>query len=429
MSAAARQPVGLVLAGGGARGAYEVGALSVLLPALEAEGMTPRVLAGTSVGALNTAFVAANLGGDMKELIARATRIYTSLEWGHVMAPLVSVSEASLGVRYLLGALGGLRGIRVPGLLDPSPLSHTLARVIGDFGAIGRNVRDGVIDSAAVVATSALTSRSVVFHSGGKPRAARDDRRGIDYAAVSLTAQHVRASAAIPAVFPAVHVDPEPGRGWYFDGGTRLNTPIKPVLWLGARRVVAIGLNSVAPAGGSAGRSAPLAGEARPDLFAGAGQLFVALLAAPLAHDIQTLATINELVGGRAATRLGRRQVPYVFVAPERADSIGALAAEVFARRYRRGFGLRAGSPELALLGRLVEGDFDAAHGELLSYLFFDGEFCSELIGLGRADAQRWLDAAHDDGLWQLGPLAAPGAGGARAAGRRAAGTTVAGSK
>jgi NTE family protein len=288
--------------------------------------------------------------------------------------------------------------------------------VVGDFGAIGRNVRDGLIDSAAVVATSALTSRSVVFHTGGTPVAQRDDRRGIDYAAVGLTAQHVRASAAIPSVFPAVHVDAEPGRGWYFDGGTRLNTPIKPVLWLGARRVVAIGLNSITsnppgapePPGGSAGGAAGdrLAGESQPDLFAGAGQLFVALLAAPLAHDIQTLATINEMVGTRAATRLGRHRVPYMFVAPERPDSIGTLAAEVFARRYRRGvWPAGRGSPELALLGRLVEGDFDPAHGELLSYLFFDGEFCSELIALGRTDAQRWLDGTHDEGLWQLGPL------------------------
>jgi NTE family protein len=399
LSAGRADRVGLVLSGGGARGAYEVGALSVLLPALEEAGQRPRVVVGTSVGALNAAFLAANADIPPDALVARAGDIYTSMRWREVLAAPWSPVEASNAVLYLLGALGGMRGARVPALLDPAPLTRTLARVIGDFGAIARNVAAGLLDSAAVVATSSSTSRSVVFHTGGKPVAQRDDRRGIDYVAADLNAQHVRASAAIPALFPAVHIDADPGRGWYVDGGTRLNTPIKPALWLGARRIVAIGLNSLPPAGGA------IAGEARPDVFAGAGQLFAALLAAPLAHDIETLATLNDLIGTRAATRFGRRRVPYVFVAPQHPDSIGALAAEVFRRRYRRGLGLaRGASPELAVLGRLVEGDFDAAHGELLSYLFFDGDFCRELIALGRADAQRWLDAPHDDGIWQLGP-------------------------
>ena len=98
---------------------------------------------------------------------------------------------------------------------------------------------------AGVVATSALTSRSVVFHSGGDSPAP-DHRREIDYVATRLLADHVLASAAIPAIFPAAHVEQPPiAAGWYFDGGTRLNTPIKPALKLGAERMVVVALTSL----------------------------------------------------------------------------------------------------------------------------------------------------------------------------------------
>ena len=101
--------------------------------------------------------------------------------------------------RLLSGVVNftGLHRTHLPALLDASPLSSTLNRVI-DFEAIADNVADGELISAAVVATSALTGRSVVFHCGGTPDEIRDDKRGIDYVATPrFTEQHVRASAAI----------------------------------------------------------------------------------------------------------------------------------------------------------------------------------------------------------------------------------------
>src|SRR5436189_221140 len=99
----------------------------------------------------------------------------------------------------------------------------------------------------AVVATAAATSRSVVFYEGkGRPR--KDNRRAIDYFPTSLHLQHVMASSAIPLAFPAVEISKArrpPETRWFFDGGTRLNTPIKPALRLGADRVIVIALNSV----------------------------------------------------------------------------------------------------------------------------------------------------------------------------------------
>jgi NTE family protein len=394
-------PVGLVLAGGGARGAYELGALSALLPVLEARGERPRVLVGTSVGALNAAFLAATAERPVEEVVERGLAIWREIRFEQVLEHLGSPGALRRLARYV-GQFLGVPGARLEALLDPAPLRATLTRIV-PFDAIERNVATGVLQSAAVVATSALTSRSVVFHHGGAPPE-RDDTRGIDYVDARLTDEHVRASAAIPGAFPAVEVTaPERARGWYADGGTRLNTPIKPALALGAERVVVVALNAIGkPA--ATGQPEPLAGGHRPDALEGAGQLLQAVLVDPLANDVATLASVNALVGaGAGDTVAGKQQVPYIFVAPQERDVIGRLAQEVFKRHYGDlADTLRA--RDLAFLGRAVAGGSDPAHGELLSYLLFAPAFAGELIALGREDAERWLAAEHEDGPWQVGP-------------------------
>ncbi|HEX4805538.1 MAG TPA: patatin-like phospholipase family protein [Conexibacter sp.] len=403
----AHGPVGLVLAGGGARGAYEIGALSVLLPALEARGERPQVIVGTSVGALNAAFLAATAERPVAEVVERGLAIWREIRFEQVLDHLGSPSALRRLMRYV-GQFLGVPGARLEALLDPAPLRGTLARVV-PFDAIERNVATGVVRSAAVVATSALTSRSVVFHHGGASPA-RDDARGIDYVETRLTEEHVRASAAIPGAFPAVEVRaPERARGWYGDGGTRLNTPIKPALALGAERVIVVALNALgrptATAKTPPGEPQPIAGSHRPDALEGAGQLLQAVLVDPLAHDVTTLASVNALVGAAPQDELaGRRQVPYVFVAPQERDAIGRLAQRVFKEHYGD-LADTLHARDLAFLGRAVAGGSDPAHGELLSYLFFAPAFASELIALGRADAERWLAARHDDGPWRVGPL------------------------
>jgi NTE family protein len=387
------QPIALVLAGGGARGAYEAGVLSVLLPALPADEQ-PNIVVGSSVGAVNGAYLAATLPEDDGDPALSAGRgLWEEITWGDVLAT-PSIRDLDRIARAAL-TFTGLLSLDVPSLLDATPLKHTLERLI-PFEQIGEHVDSGRLISAAVVATSALTGRSVVFHQGGTPEAVRDHKRGIDYVPTILNEQHVRASSAIPAAFPAVEVTDGPAAGWYFDGGTRLNAPIKPALSLGAERVIVVGLNSIAPGGDR------IAGPDRPDVFAGAAHIIDALLADPLVEDIQTLTTINQLVGERRTPN--HRKVPYIFIAPPARDTIGHIARDVF-RRYYGGVFHAHRSPPLAFLGRLVAAGADPLHGELLSYLFFAPEFAHALIERGRKDADAWLEETHDEGLWDTGPL------------------------
>lgn len=395
----AGERVGLVLSGGGARGAYELGALSVLAPVLERQGQRPRIIVGTSVGALNAAYLAAGAHDGWVNVVEAGCQLWRKIEYGDVLGPLVSARDLGLALRFGLEFLGVPIG-SVPSLLDNSPLADTVkARV--SFGNLAGNVRSGVIDTAAVAATSYETGRSVVFYDStvGPPR---DDKRAIDYAPTRLAAAHVRASAAIEALFPAVEVrEPAEMGGWYGDGGTSLNTPLKPALKFGAERLIVIGLNSIA--------GTPRAAAKRPaDVFDGAAQALQALLADQLAHDVATLATINQTVAARQPSPQGaqtadeHRVIPYIFVAPRERFAVGRLASEIYRQRYAGLSGLRR-ARNLALLGRLLDVPRSLARGELFSYVFFAGEFAQALIEQGRRDAEWWLEQDHDDGPWRLG--------------------------
>ena len=408
----AGRDVGLVLGGGGARGAYTSGALSVLLPELKDQ---VRVIVGTSAGALVASYLVANWHRPTEEAIEDELSFWRDLRFGDVLAPLMAVGGATRFMRYV-GEFLPVSRIHAPSLLHPEPLPRTLARLV-DFDQLGENIREQRL-ALGVVAAPAYGNRSVVFHQGGISRHREDPLRGIEYVATHrLELEHILASSAIPTLFPAVRVTtPDTAAGWYYDGGSRLNTPIKPALWLGAKRVIVIALNSVAP-------SCTPAPEQQPDFYVGAAHLLHAALGDPLAQDIRTLANTNALIAAglpatsrrsrnhRPAARQQRpggmaepvQPVPYIFIAPEDPLAIGEIARRVYRKHYGRPW--RA-ARDLWLLGKILDAGADAMHGELLSYLFFAGEFAEELIQLGQADAQRWIDE-HPADLWQLDPLPA----------------------
>ena len=399
--------VGLVLSGGGARGAYEAGVVSVLLPELERRGERPRVILGTSVGAINAAYLASCAHLDAETAVEGLLSRWREIRTGLVVRPVISLQASLTGLRYA-GEVLGVPGVNLQGLLDPTPLGRTLDRWI-DWEALHDNVEEGRLDAVGVVATEVATATSVVFVEG-RGEDELYESQDVDYVPARLSAEHVRASAAIPVLFPAIKVQqPVSSQGWYYDGGTRLNTPIKPVLDFGVDRVVISATHSVRSVG-----HAPWADpENAPDFADGVVQLLLATLADPLIQDVRMLGKINLIVGddqGEEATRRNRethgkapyKSVPYILVTPPERDSVGDAAADIFHRHYSGLKGLRA--PNVALLGRLV-GGVTEPHGELLSYFFFEHHYAEALIEMGRADAERRL--AREGELWGSGP---PGA-------------------
>lgn len=401
----------LVLAGGGARGAYEAGALSLLLPELERRGQRPTVYAGTSVGAINAVMLASMAHLPAPEAAGRLVTLWEQLSKGDVIRPILRRQGPLAALRFA-GELMSVPGVRLASVLDPTPLHASLDRWI-DWDALHRNVSSGIVESVATVCTSARTGRSVVFVEEAEERVFNRSH-AVAYVAARVEREHVLASAAIPVLFPPIKVSsPSRARGWYFDGGTRLNAPIKPALDLGADRLVVIASDSIA--GPTMELDSDADGEAPPDLADGVLHLIEGALVDPLIEDMRTLGNVNAFFaeGEQTGPRLYRsvrgkapyRRVPYVFVGPAARGAVGRLAASVFAERYGGLRGLR--SPDFGLITRLIGGG-SATSGELLSLLFFDPAFTGALIALGREDASLWLADMHDggEGPWQIGPLA-----------------------
>ena len=384
-----------MLAGGGARGAYEMGVLSVLAPVLEEQDDQVEIIVGTSIGGINATYLAANAHRPLSEAAAGGTEVWRNLRYRDAMRSLLAPSALSQLVRFV-GTFLGLRVKAVTSLLDTAPLRKTLNRVI-EFERIADNLADEKtpLHAVGVVATSYETGRSIVFHQGGETPPTNEER-AIDYVAAQLTNVHVLASGAIPVIFPAVEVgEPASHRGWYGDGGARLNAPLDPALELGAERVIIIGLNSA-----EAPEDRPV--PTRPDLFDGAASL-LGVLADQLTNDVATLTAINEAVeqGDDTGESGSRQKIPYIFVVPSDRMKIGRIALDVYTRHYRSGWAILR-SPNLALLGRITDAARNPMHSELYSYLFLAREFIDEVIELGRADAQRWLDTEHDQWPWRL---------------------------
>jgi len=391
--------VGLVLAGGGARGAYEAGVLAELLPWLEARDARPTVLVGTSVGGLNAAYLASVADRPGDEAAAGLIDLWGRVTRAKVIRPIVLHQSPRTALRYV-AELAGVPGVRLEALLDPAPLRETVNAWL-DWEAVHRNVEAGVVDALAVVATSVESERAVVFVEGRDgdelPRAAL-----VDYEATPLAVEHVLASAAIPVAFPAVHLDrPASARGFYYDGGTRLNTPVKPALDLGVERVAVVATH--APY--RRARAGATVDAAPPDFADGAFELVQATLVDPLINDLRTLGKMNLL-----AERLGPdraapyRAVPFLFAGPPDSARLGRIVAEVFERHFSGLVGA-ARSLDVTLLSRLLGGP-GAAHAELMSYLFFEPRFVEAAVEAGRDDARASLRSGDP---WRTGPIAWPG--------------------
>lgn len=391
--------VGLVVAGAGARGAYEIGALSVLVPWLCARGEGPRILVGTSAGAINVVLTAAMCS--MRDPTAGAelaVHAWRSIGRKQVFRTIVASGPVTVA-RYLATLLGLPRteigaSLGLSSLLDPAPLRETI-QDLGPWQELHSAVRSGSIDSIAVAATGFAEGGTVAFVESNDPGSLpkEDVKQRIRYRPARLGPDHAMASSAIPLAFPPVEItaDPagaaaEPGRGWYFDGGVLLNAPIKPSLALGAERLLVVATHPLPRLDGGPPRRRV------PDIFDVTSAVLTATLVDRMAEDVHELDRINRLLLA-GATGTGYILVPYFMVAPRTPSTIGLIADRILHEKYD-------GLPwldtfDLTVITRLLGGPGEW-HAELMSFLLFDPDFIEELVELGRQDAQEVLRVAGD---------------------------------
>lgn len=396
----------LVLAGGGARGAYEAGVLSYVF-----EHLYPRlpvefefdVFSGTSVGAVHAAFAAATASIDPRVRAKQLVETWTTMRLGDVLrltlADLVTLPLRALGLRRTRRAASG--GPVIGGLVDVTPLERIVAQRI-PWKRLPNTLRSPAPRALCISCTEVRTGRVTVFLDGplsdSAPWAHDANAQAI---VTSIGPSHVRASAAIPFLFPAVLVEDR----YYVDGGLRMNTPLSPALRLSADRALVVTLKKrPVPV-----RDTPPYSEevvTRPAFVL--GKALDALTLDQLEYEIQRLELVNAIIqrgedvyGSGFLANInpavqeqrgtGYRKVDTAVLRPS--QDLGALAAE----SHRRGGGLRELGFVSAWLTHAARHGIPEEEADLLSYLLFDRCYTEPLVELGRADAR-----AREEDLMQL---------------------------
>ncbi|MCB9545222.1 MAG: patatin-like phospholipase family protein [Myxococcales bacterium] len=381
---------GLVLAGGGARGAYEVGVLYYLFvdgPPELREMARFNVLCGTSIGALNIAATAASIHQPSVG-IRRLADLWRTLSIDRVL---------QIGLTDIMSLPAWLVGRNSRESVFPGEPVRAIIEEDIDWGRIHVNLAQGLLDAVSLSCTQVPTGKTVVFYetSDGRPRKFSRDPH-VRPVLTRLTPAHCRASSAIPFVFPAVPIDSIP----YVDGGLRQNTPLSPALRLGSQRLMVVGLGHEKALDDDA-----VLGDWKRRLASPIFLLAKVLNALMLDHvdyDLIRLEHINQVLrdgesvfGREFPVRMNSmfansrgaayRIIPTIVLRPSK--DLGKLAAD-----HVRSGGLqsdrRMTSRVIRTIARLESKD----EADLTSYVLFDGAYCSKLIELGIHDAQRRRD-------------------------------------
>ncbi len=374
-------PVALVMGGGGARAAYQVGFLKALAR-YQPELRIP-VITGVSAGAINAVHLASH-PGTFAEAVDDLMGLWDSLTMDQVFEidpRHLTVNAARWGLQLISGGVFGKPKIR--SLTDTAPLRRFLAQALaekdGCIPGITENVRSGRLQALAISTSSYSTGRSVTWIQGAKAwEWSRPQRRA---QAASIGVDHVMASAAIPLFFPAVAIDEE----WYGDGGIRFSAPLSPAIHLGADRILAISTRFDRLANEGDG---PFIRDYPPPAQV-IGSLMNSIFLDLLDQDAWRVETMNRLLRKiRPSEREDLREVRLMTLRPSR--DLGRLALDFelrlprFFRFLMRGLGTReAKSPDvlsflsfepgyLRLLMEIGERDGEARMGEVETLLLSD---------------------------------------------------------
>ena len=362
---AGRPTVGLVLTGGGARSAYQVGVLLALAELLPRSRNPFQVIVGTSAGAVAASVLAAE-AHRWRRAVAGLERVWANFRSGqvfHVDAPHM----LRAGAHWVLALMSGGLVLSPPkSMLDNTPLRELLDRHV-DCDGIRRSIARGHLHAFALCSTSYASGQSVAFFDGVESirdwsRAQRVGRR------CEFTLDHLMASVAIPLLFPPMSIDGE----YFGDGAMRQLNPLSPAIHLGADRLLIIGVRARRAAGVTVNRLQP-AMPTPGEIF---GYMLDTLFTDQIYGDLEQLERMNDLVRNAPQTTHGERTIETLMMAP----SIDPR--EIAARHVgQMPGGLRA-------LLRVIGGR-DESGVQLASYLMFEAAYTRALIDLGYKDAMQ----------------------------------------
>ncbi len=361
----------VVMTGGGARAAYQVGVLRWLgkrFPELHIP-----IITGVSAGAINAAHLAQH-HGTLLQATDELAALWRELTPERIFRVDTTGLLANMGRWGMQLAGGGVRESRVRGLVDTGPLyellEESLKPVEGVMTGIDYNQHRGTLRAVALVTTSYTTGQTVVWVQGRQFETwSRPQRRAVE---ARLGVEHVMASAALPMFFPAVQI----GTHWYGDGGIRLTAPLSPALHLGAHKILAI--SNHYERSHEEYDTPEVRGYPPPAQVLGV--LFNAVFLDVVDQDVMRMQRMNDVLRGMPKEkRDGMRPVGLLVMRPSR--DLGTLSRE-YEPRLPRAF---------RLLTRGL-GTRETSSPDVLSLLMFQEDFVQRLIDLGEEDAEARAD-------------------------------------
>jgi len=358
----------LVLTGGGARAAYQVGFLRCLARRLPDTDLS--ILTGFSAGAINATCLASQ-NDDLRGKVDCLTHLWQELSPERVFrvdSQTLAKTVFRWGLRLLSG--GGRTAPQVRALLDTSPLRRLLSETLGGSGGpipgIQQNIDAALLRALSITTLNITTGQTVTWVQGRDLNTwSRPARVGVE---TQITIDHVMASSALPFMFPAVQI----GNNWYGDGGVRMSTPLAPAIHLGADRILAISTRFQRSAA-QASEPTSLAYPAPAQL---AGVMLNAIFLDAIDQDALRLERVNRLLSRTDPKNWGELRPVGLLVLRPSVD-LGKLAAEF--------------EPKLPKTFRFLTrglGTRDTTSPDMLSLLMFQSDYLSRLIEIGERDAE-----------------------------------------